>query len=79
MKGKIIRAAIITVSDTRTLKDDISGDKLVSLMEGFAEVADRVIISDELSEIRETLAATAYRGDIDLILTTGGTGFSPLR
>lgn len=77
MKGKIIRAAIITVSDTRTLKDDISGDKLVSLMEGFAEVADRVIISDELSEIRETLAATAYRGDIDLILTTGGTGFSP--
>ena len=73
-----IRAAIVTVSDTRTLADDASGDKLVELLTAFgAEIAERVIVTDDLLPLRETLYSLAEREDINLILTTGGTGFAP--
>lgn len=73
-----MRAAVVTVSDTRVADDDLSGDRLSELLvsEGI-EIAERVILSDELFDIRETLHSLAEREDIDLILTTGGTGFGP--
>lgn len=73
-----IRAAIITVSDTRTLGNDMSGDKLVELMSGIgAEIVERMVVSDELLDLRETLYGLAEREDVNLIVTTGGTGFGP--
>ncbi|MBP9665374.1 MAG: MogA/MoaB family molybdenum cofactor biosynthesis protein [Pyrinomonadaceae bacterium] len=73
-----IRAAIITVSDTRTLGNDMSGDKLVELMSGIgAEIVERMVVSDELLDLRETLYGMAEREDVNLIVTTGGTGFGP--
>jgi len=74
----IIKVAIITVSDTRRLDDDLSGDKLVELLTAVnAEIVERLIVSDELGPLRETLYMLAERDDINLILTTGGTGFGP--
>lgn len=73
-----INAAVITVSDSRTAGDDLSGDKLAKLLNDFgASVIERMILTDDLSVLREALHSLAGRDDINLIITTGGTGFSP--
>lgn len=73
-----INAVVLTISDTRTSKDDLSGDKLVELVISIdATIVERLIVTDELSHLRETLFSLAEREDVDLIVTTGGTGFSP--
>lgn len=78
METSKINAAIVTISDTRTLANDISGDKLFDLLTKFSvEIADRRVITDELVDIQQTLLSLAARDDINLILTTGGTGFAP--
>lgn len=74
----IIRAAIVTVSDTRNKDDNISGDTLVDLLSGSgAEIDANVIVSDDLDDLKQVLTGLAERPDINLVLTTGGTGFSP--
>ena len=74
----LIKAAIISVSDTRVVSDDLSGNKLAELLGNFgASVVERMIVADDLSDLRETLYSLAEREDINLIITTGGTGFSP--
>jgi molybdopterin adenylyltransferase len=77
--GKVkIEAAVLTASDTRKAADDLSGTALVgALLAMGAEIVDRVIVSDDLLEIRKALLDLAGRDGINLILTTGGTGFSP--
>ena len=47
------------------------------LIQDGAVVVERLIVSDDLIEIRETLAGLSSRDDINLIVTTGGTGLSP--
>lgn len=72
-----IYSAVVTVSDTRSLGDDTSGNRLAELLESAdAEVSIRRIVSDDLADIRDLLISIADRGDIDLIMTTGGTGFA---
>jgi molybdenum cofactor synthesis domain-containing protein len=72
----IIRAAIVTVSDTRTIENDASGDKLADLLGSIgAEVNERLIATDDLAHLRNTLYVLSEREDINLIITTGGTGF----
>jgi molybdopterin adenylyltransferase len=72
-----IKAAILTASDTRTEGDDVSGDELVRLLEETgAEIVERGIVSDDLLILREALYTLTESPDINLILTTGGTGFS---
>ena len=74
----LINAAVITVSDTRKSDDDLSGNKLVELlMSSGAEVTIRKMVSDDLEHLRDTLYALTERKDINLIITTGGTGFGP--
>ena len=73
-----IRAAVVTISDTRNASSDLSGDRLVeSLRSENIEVAERLIVSDDLESLKQTLFSLIERGDVDLILTTGGTGFAP--
>jgi molybdopterin adenylyltransferase len=73
-----INAAVITVSDSRTVDDDPSGNKLVELLVGAgADIAIRQVLTDDLIDLRETLHSLAARRDINLIMTTGGTGFGP--
>ena len=73
-----IRAAVVTVSDSRDVNTDKSGDKLAELVAMVGgEVVERMIVSDDLEGLRNTLYSLTERDDINLILTTGGTGFGP--
>lgn len=72
-----IRAAVLTASDTRTKATDESGTVLVGLLLGLGiGVAERVIVPDEFETIREALIGFADKAQVDMILTTGGTGFA---
>ena len=75
-----IRAAVVTLSDKASvgLRADASGPLLAELLKDLgAEVADPLVIPDDQTRIEETLAALADSGDVDLVLTTGGTGLAP--
>lgn len=78
MTSEKFRAAVVTVSDSRTLSDDASGDRLVELVAAAGgDIVERLIVTDDLLPLRETLYSLAEREDINLIITTGGTGFAP--
>ncbi len=72
-----LRIAILTVSDTRTLADDISGGVLRDLiaLSGHT-VAFHALATDDVEAIRRTVSAWLDARDIDVILTTGGTGMT---
>ena len=72
---KEFTAAILTISDSRSEKNDLSGDVIQSviMMEGF-KVKSRSIVIDEKGSIESQLIEWSDSGDFDLILTTGGTG-----
>lgn len=75
-----LRHAILTVSDrcTRGEQIDKSGAVLVELVEATGgEVVARDIVSDDLEPLVNHLKTLAARPDVDIIFTTGGTGFSP--
>lgn len=69
--------AVLTVSDTRGLSDDKSGDTLVARIEeaGHRLVA-RAIVKDDKAAIREQVEAWTKTREIDVVITTGGTGFT---
>jgi molybdenum cofactor synthesis domain-containing protein len=75
-----VRAAVITVSDacSRGEREDESGAALVELLRASgAEVVDARILADDLEPLVQTLAEIARGGEVNLILTTGGTGLGP--
>jgi molybdopterin adenylyltransferase len=75
-----IRFGILTVSDrsARGEREDASGPVLARLVEEYAwTVSRRSVLPDNESAIRELLIAWADGGELDVVLTTGGTGFSP--
>ncbi len=75
-----IRAAVITVSDacSRGERRDDSGEALVELLQASgAEVVEAGILSDDLAPLIQRLEQISRRGDVNLILTTGGTGLGP--
>jgi molybdenum cofactor biosynthesis protein B len=70
-----VRIAVLTVSDTRTAADDTSGDALVGrLEEGGHVLADRAIERDDAGAIEARLRGWIARPDVDVVITTGGTG-----
>lgn len=72
-----VRFAIATVSDTRTPADDRSGDTLATrITEAGHILTDRTIVPDDVAAIRATAADWIARSDVDVVLTTGGTGFT---
>lgn len=72
-----VRIAVLTVSDTRTLAEDRSGDTLVSrIAEAGHKLADRKIIQDERAQIADQLRAWCADPEIDLVISTGGTGLT---
>jgi len=78
--GIQIRAVVITVSDrcARGEREDLSGEALAGLLlDAGAEVAARVILSDDPEPLAAALRAYADRDDVNLVVTTGGTGLSP--
>jgi len=72
-----VRIAVLTVSDSRSLAEDRSGQTLVDRIEKAGHVvADRKILPDERSEIADQLRAWCADKDIDVIISTGGTGLT---
>ncbi|WP_417601141.1 molybdenum cofactor biosynthesis protein B [Pararhodobacter oceanensis] len=72
-----VRIAVLTVSDTRGLAEDRSGDTLVARIEGAGHMlAARKIIRDERAEIAAQLRAWAQDPEIDVIISAGGTGLT---
>ena len=70
-----VHIAVMTVSDTRTLADDRSGDTLVERLETAGHVlAGRAIIKDETELIADKLREWIDNPEIDAVITTGGTG-----
>ncbi|MBU0740458.1 MAG: molybdenum cofactor biosynthesis protein B [Alphaproteobacteria bacterium] len=69
--------AVLTVSDTRSLSDDKSGDTLVARIEeaGHRLVA-RAIVKDDKTAIRDQVETWTKTPEIDVVITTGGTGFT---
>ena len=75
-----IRAVVITVSDacSRGEREDASGAALVQLLKGVgAEIVESKILSDDLEPLVQALKQFAEREDVNLIITTGGTGLGP--
>lgn len=69
--------AVLTVSDTRTLADDKSGQTLADrVVEAGHRLVARHILPDDKDKIRECVAAWSKDPDIDVVITTGGTGFT---
>lgn len=72
-----VNIAILTMSDTRSLDDDKSGSLLAKLLEGDGhKVADRRIVTDDINAIQVCVQAWIKDPAIDVVLTTGGTGFT---
>lgn len=72
-----VRIAVLTVSDTRTLAEDRSGDTLVARLTGAGHLlADRRIVQDERAEIAAQLRAWVADPGVDVIISTGGTGLT---
>jgi molybdenum cofactor biosynthesis protein B len=72
-----LRIAVLTVSDTRERADDKSGALLAERIAAAGHtLAERAIVRDEVSDIRQHVKAWIEDRSIDVILTTGGTGFT---
>jgi molybdenum cofactor biosynthesis protein B len=72
-----VRIAIATISDTRSTANDTSGDTLAARIEAAGHVlAARAIIRDDADSIEAQLRAWIAAPDVDVIVTTGGTGIT---
>jgi molybdenum cofactor biosynthesis protein B len=70
--------AVLTVSDTRTMETDTSGGLLVErLVAAGHRLAARALVPDDVAAIRGQVQAWVDDPEVDVILTTGGTGFAP--
>ncbi|WP_294122342.1 molybdenum cofactor biosynthesis protein B [Sphingomonas sp.] len=73
-----LRIAVLTISDTRTEGTDTSGALLASrLQDAGHELAAKAIVPDEVEAIRSQVRSWADDDGVDLIISTGGTGFTP--
>lgn len=72
-----IRAVAVTVSDSRKAADDESGRILLELIESIGgSVVGSMILTDDFEMLRDKLFELTERTDVNLIVTTGGTGFA---
>ena len=72
-----LHIGILTVSDTRDLASDKSGATLEKMITEAGHItAGREIVTDDTDEIRARVARWIAAEDVDVVLTTGGTGFT---
>jgi molybdenum cofactor biosynthesis protein B len=73
-----LRIAVLTVSDTRDEQTDKSGALIVDRLSAAGhEVAGKAIVKDEVEAIRHQVEAWVGDPEVDVIISTGGTGFAP--
>jgi len=72
-----VKIAVLTVSDSRKLADDKSGDTLVKRLEAAGHIlADRAIIRDERDQVAGKLREWVADAGVDVVISTGGTGLT---
>jgi molybdenum cofactor biosynthesis protein B len=72
-----VRSAVLTVSDTRSLAEDKSGDTLAAMIVADGHrLAARSLVKDDIAAIRQTVQGWIADAGIDAVITTGGTGFT---
>jgi molybdopterin adenylyltransferase len=72
-----VRIAVLTISDTRTLESDKSGDILAERIKAAGhELADRTIVQDDQMMIAEQVRRWLAERTVDVVITTGGTGLT---
>ena len=72
-----LKIAVLTVSDTRTREDDASGSTLAQrIVAAGHAVADRALVPDDIAAIRSRVETWIADPEIDVVITTGGTGFT---
>jgi molybdenum cofactor biosynthesis protein B len=72
-----VRCAVVTVSDTRTLENDTSGQLIVEGLQNAGHtVAEHVVVADEPVPLREAVLRFAASAEVDAVLLTGGTGIA---
>lgn len=72
-----LRCTVLTVSDSRTLKEDTSGDLLAELIEADGHVlADRTLVRDDVYQVRAVVSAWIADPEVQVVISTGGTGFT---
>ena len=72
-----IGIAVITISDTRTKADDKSGDTLAERITSTGhKLSDRLIVKDDVRQIRAAVRKLIKRKDVDVVISTGGTGLT---
>ncbi|MAR74294.1 molybdenum cofactor biosynthesis protein B [Halomonas litopenaei] len=72
-----LKVAVLTVSDTRTEDTDRSGQALVQRLEAAGhQLADKQIVIDDIYRIRAVVSGWIADPEVQVILTTGGTGFT---
>ena len=72
-----VRIAVLTVSNSRTRETDTSGETLAGrIAEAGHVLAERAIVRDEVAAIRAAVAAWLDRDDVDVVISTGGTGLT---
>jgi molybdenum cofactor biosynthesis protein B len=73
-----VRAAVVTVSSTRSREDDTAGDAIeAALRDSGAEIPTRDVIRDDFDNVQSAVDALVGRDDVDVVVTTGGTGVTP--
>ncbi len=77
MTNTALNIAVLTVSDTRTRDNDTSGDILATCAESANhQIVDRKIVNDDIYQIRAVVSQWISNSAVQVILITGGTGFS---
>jgi molybdenum cofactor biosynthesis protein B len=70
--------AVLTVTSSRSLDDDPAGDAIVARFEDVGhEITTRDLVGDEYDTVQSALSALAKRDDVDVVVSTGGTGVTP--
>ena len=72
-----LNCAVLTISDSRTLKEDTSGALLAELIrEDGHRLADRNLVRDDVYQVRAVVSAWIADPDVQVVVSTGGTGFT---
>ena len=72
-----LNCAVLTISDSRTLKEDTSGALLAELIDTDGHnLADRNLVRDDVYQVRAVVSAWIADPEVQVVVTTGGTGFT---
>ncbi|MFA1611499.1 MogA/MoaB family molybdenum cofactor biosynthesis protein [Halobellus rubicundus] len=73
-----LQAAVVTISTSRSLEDDPAGDVIEAAFEAEGhDVAVREVVEDDFDAVQSTVDRLVDREDVDVAVTTGGTGVTP--